>query len=346
MPVPPAPGWVRWLLFALVEVLLFAVVYVAVNYVLSKITDDGTYALLVALISWATLSVLMYRLFFRTIGVFQLAHTQDLVSGELRRYGSGTNLLFPWETLTEDKVVDTEARVIIIPDLVVTAGDGSPFLASGQIRYHVDPRYSHRFIGVRKPDLDRSLIGIAQQIIREESARYATADELIKHFPDTVSANNTLTRGVIWTIEDRFMNGPRVTNIEESHGIEVDAVPVQLATAEETRKLMLDLFQDRRLAKGAEAILGGPEIRTTVEERLEATRLALLNDPASHLTHTVSEEKRTGEQQVVNRIEVDVSGTAGDTLKDVIAAGASIAQVVAIAKQQGGGQNKSKKGRE
>lgn len=331
-PADPAPAGWRWFLFLATELLLFMVSFLLVQYVLSKVTTEGLYVWIIASIGWVILSVLAFKLFFRTVGVYQIAHTQSLIRGSLRRYGAGTNLLLPWETLTEDRIVDTEVKVVEFPATRVTAGDGSPFDATGQIRYHVDPTLSHRFIGVRRTDLEKSLVAIAMQITREETARHAIAEELIKHLPDTVDATgNVTTRGIISTIEYRFMNGANVTRIEGNHGIEIDGVPISLVPAKETEEHFLKRFEDLRLAESAKALQG-------LEEQ---ARLALLNNPDANFSHTVSEEKQTGERTLTTN--VNVSGTSGESLKDIAATATIIAQAFAVAKQQKGGGQKLQK---
>ncbi len=327
-PVPPASAKVRWGVLAVTELLLFTALFVTVDYILSKVTTDGFYTWVISLIGWVILSVFTFRAFFRTVGVYQLAHTQSLIGGQLRRYGAGTKLLLPWETLTEEKIVDTEMKVIELPPTRVAAGDGSPFDVTGQIRYHVHPDRSHRFIGVHRPDLEKSLIGIALQIIREETARYATAEEVLKHLPETIDASgNTTALGIIGVVECRFMNGPKVTRIEDDHGIEVDGVPISLTPAKETETHFLKRFEDLRLAESAAALRG-------LEEQ---ARLALLNNPDANFSHVVNEEKQSGDRTVTNNI--NVSGTSGDSLKGLAAAGTIIAQAFAAAKGQprGGG---------
>lgn len=333
-PAEPASWKWRWFLFAAAEALLFGLVFWAVDFAVSKVTADGFYALVIALIGWVILSALAFKLFFRTVGVYQLAHTQDMVTGKLRQYKAGTRLLLPWETLTPDKMVDTEVKVIEIPAIRVHAGDGSPFDVGGKIRYHVAPERSHLYIGVHKPDLELSLVAIAHQIVREEAARYATAEKLIANLPDTTSETGARTPGIISVIGDRFMNGPNVTEIEQNHGVEVDGVPISIAPARETEAFFLKRFEDLRLADSARALQG-------LEEQ---ARLALLNNPEANFSHTVTEQKQTGESKV--RTEIDISGTAGDTLKDFAGLGAVIGNAYAAAKQQrggGGGQRPKKK---
>ncbi|MEK7137848.1 MAG: SPFH domain-containing protein, partial [Patescibacteria group bacterium] len=278
---------------------------------MSKANIGSFYTLVLSCIGWIALVIPAFRLFFRTVGVYQVAHTQDMVTGKLRAYGAGTKLLLPWETLTEDKIVDTEAKLITIPETKVTTADGSPMLAFGQIRYRVARHLSHLYIGVKKDDVEKSLLAVATQITREEAARYADPEAALKGLPNTLNQDGSVALlGLIGKIEDKFMNGPQTTRIEEDHGIQVEGVPLSIVMAPETEKRFLERLEDFRLAESATALLGVPKGTVVpLKDRLEATRLALLNNPEAKLSHTISEEQETGDRTY----NLNVGGTSGDS---------------------------------
>lgn len=325
---PLARGW-RILILGGCGLLLFGTIYAAVNYVLGKASLDSSYTWTVSGIVWTAIAVLLFRLFFRTVGVFQVAHTQDMVTGSLRRYGAGTNLLAPWEVLTEDKIVDTEAHVIPIPVTRIATADGSPMDFSGFIRYRVNPEISERFIGVRKDDVEKSLIAIAVQITRAETARCENPEATLEKMSDLITK-----------IQDIFENGPATSKIEEAHGITVEDVPVSIVMTQETEKRLLALMEDKRLAQSATALLGASTEPIALKDRLEATRLALLNNPEAKLSHTISEEQETG----TRTFNVNIGGTSGESIKDLAAIAAIAANALASTKQKGGGKPPQTKG--
>lgn len=337
-PAEPALLSMRIGVLVLTGVLLWIAVYFAMNFVLSKTNIDSFYTVILSCIGWIALAIPAFKLFFRTVGVYQVAHTQDMVTGKLRAYDAGTKLILPWETLTEDKIVDTEAKLITIPETKVTTADGSPMLAFGQIRYRVARHLSHLYIGVKKDDVEKSLLAVAIQLAREETARYADPEAAIKALPDPVGGPVRVF-GLISTIEDRFMNGPQTTRIEGDHGVQVEGVPLSIVMAPETEKRFLERLEDFRLAESATALLGVPRgTVVSLKDRLEATRLALLNNPDAKLTHTISEEQETGDRTY----KLTIDGTSGESLKDIAATATVVAQAFAAAKQKGGGQKPPK----
>ena len=319
---PHASKFWRGMVFAALAILLFEVILLSAQYTLPAVgVRDVFYHITLALILWIGLVALLVTVFLKTIGVYQLGHTQDWF-GKLRRYDTGAHLFLPWEDLTDDCIISTEAVVLTIPDTEVTTADGSPLIASGSIRWRVDPTLSHLFIGVKRTDVDSSLLATVIRYLREETTAYGDPEKALKHLAEKpATTKKSAVPGLLARVEDKLKNG--VSQPEWGHGIIIEAVLTSIRMSPEIKKLFLERFEDKRLADSATALKG----------KEKEARLALLNNPNSKLSHTVSEEIEGGDRS----FKLTIDGAAGDTLKDIGAAAFLVAKGLTDARQQKGG---------
>ncbi|TSC58829.1 MAG: hypothetical protein Greene041679_31 [Parcubacteria group bacterium Greene0416_79] len=131
------------------------------------------------LILWLLSFIPAFPLFVKTVGEYTAHVTNDLISGDLRIYGPGSYVLYPWEQTKPKNIVSLE-RVTIELRGTLPARVSGAFELNGSIRYYATLVGAAKHIGMDETTIKRGFLDIFLHDIGEIVSRL-TPDEVLEN---------------------------------------------------------------------------------------------------------------------------------------------------------------------